>query len=197
MVSPLCQMVCSDKTQFSCDNLCGNPLSCGNHYCTKTCHALKNLSATPFQKERSNSCEECHLPCQKVFTLIFPPFLKCYVLYFLVSSPHLVDWIVSLLSDFSPLYTWVKNGCISSASSFAFTTHYLPSYFKCPHSGEKTHMFSSLPLAMSSWRMSSLQSTCKTIMSLWFNGPCLWVLILQQPVWKGADGCSLMWRTLS
>ncbi|KAL0003377.1 hypothetical protein SO802_017158 [Lithocarpus litseifolius] len=58
-------MVCSDKTQFSCDNLCGNPLSCGNHYCTKTCHALKNLSATPFQKERSNSCEECHLPCQK------------------------------------------------------------------------------------------------------------------------------------
>ena len=132
---------------------------------------------------------------------------RCLLLYFLHSSsvmfcifswvPHLVDWIVSLLSDFSPLYTWVKNGCISSASSFAFTTHYLPSYFKCPHSGEKTHMFSSLPLAMSSWRMSSLQSTCKTIMSLWFNGPCLWVLILQQPVWKGADGCSLMWRTLS
>ncbi|XP_050250780.1 NF-X1-type zinc finger protein NFXL2 [Quercus robur] len=58
-------MVCSDKTQFSCDNLCGNPLSCGNHYCTKTCHALKNLSATTFKKERSNSCEECHLPCQK------------------------------------------------------------------------------------------------------------------------------------
>ncbi|XP_022633134.1 NF-X1-type zinc finger protein NFXL2-like [Vigna radiata var. radiata] len=33
-------MVCSDKSQFSCENLCGNPLPCGNHYCTKTCHAL-------------------------------------------------------------------------------------------------------------------------------------------------------------
>ncbi|KAG5146825.1 hypothetical protein JHK84_032368 [Glycine max] len=35
-------MVCSDKSQFSCENLCGNPVPCGNHYCTKTCHALEN-----------------------------------------------------------------------------------------------------------------------------------------------------------
>ncbi|KAB1217733.1 NF-X1-type zinc finger protein NFXL2 [Morella rubra] len=58
-------VVCSDKTQFSCENLCGNLLSCDNHYCTKTCHAVENLLATPVQIERSESCEECHLPCQK------------------------------------------------------------------------------------------------------------------------------------
>lgn len=71
IVSCLCQVVCSDKTQFSCENLCGNLLSCDNHYCTKTCHAVENLLATPVQIERSESCEECHLPCQKVVTLYF------------------------------------------------------------------------------------------------------------------------------
>ncbi|KAF2319120.1 hypothetical protein GH714_013449 [Hevea brasiliensis] len=44
---------------FSCDNLCGNPLPCGNHYCTKTCHALKSQS----QKSLAQcSGEEAHLP---------------------------------------------------------------------------------------------------------------------------------------
>ncbi|XP_061975548.1 NF-X1-type zinc finger protein NFXL2 [Populus nigra] len=59
-------MVCSNRTQFSCENLCGSPLSCGNHYCTKTCHALKSQSSTSLvQYKRSDSCEECHLPCEK------------------------------------------------------------------------------------------------------------------------------------
>lgn len=59
-------MVCSNRTQFSCENLCGSPLSCGNHYCTKTCHALKSQSSTSLvQHKRSESCEECHLPCEK------------------------------------------------------------------------------------------------------------------------------------
>ncbi|KAJ6900154.1 hypothetical protein NC652_026326 [Populus alba x Populus x berolinensis] len=59
-------IICSNRTQFSCENLCGSPLSCGNHYCTKTCHALKSQSSTSLvQHKRSESCEECHLPCEK------------------------------------------------------------------------------------------------------------------------------------
>ncbi|KAM7499374.1 hypothetical protein LguiA_023788 [Lonicera macranthoides] len=58
-------MVCSNKAEFSCDNLCGNLLPCSNHYCTKTCHALDNPSSTPGRLERGEPCEECNLPCQK------------------------------------------------------------------------------------------------------------------------------------
>lgn len=58
-------MVCSDRTQFSCDNLCGNPLPCGNHYCTKYCHALKSQSSLSVEKRSAESCEVCSLPCQK------------------------------------------------------------------------------------------------------------------------------------
>ncbi|XP_037492718.1 NF-X1-type zinc finger protein NFXL2 isoform X2 [Jatropha curcas] len=58
-------MVCSNRTLFSCDNLCGNPLPCGNHYCTKTCHALKSQSSKPLTQYYSEPCEECHLPCEK------------------------------------------------------------------------------------------------------------------------------------
>lgn len=61
---PSYQMVCSDKSQFSCENLCGNPLPCANHYCTKTCHALEN------QLQGSEPCEDCYLPCQKVLNLL-------------------------------------------------------------------------------------------------------------------------------
>ncbi|KAK2388048.1 NF-X1-type zinc finger protein NFXL1 [Trifolium repens] len=57
-------MVCSDKSRFSCENLCGNPLPCGNHYCTKTCHPLENRSSTN-QSLRSEACEDCSLSCQK------------------------------------------------------------------------------------------------------------------------------------
>ncbi|CAK7325863.1 unnamed protein product [Dovyalis caffra] len=71
------QMICSDITQFSCENLCGNPLSCGNHYCTKTCHALNSQSSTSLvQHKRSESCEECHLPCEKVINC-FDTILRC------------------------------------------------------------------------------------------------------------------------
>ncbi|XP_059627974.1 NF-X1-type zinc finger protein NFXL2 isoform X2 [Cornus florida] len=58
-------MVCSDKTKFYCDNLCGNLLPCGNHFCTKTCHALKNQSSTSGSRERGEPCEKCTLSCQK------------------------------------------------------------------------------------------------------------------------------------
>ncbi|KAK3020652.1 hypothetical protein RJ639_046245 [Escallonia herrerae] len=61
-------MVCSDRAEFSCDNLCGNLLPCGNHYCTKTCHALRSPSLSG-RYDRSEPCEECYLPCQKVKTL--------------------------------------------------------------------------------------------------------------------------------
>ncbi|GJY93404.1 NF-X1-type zinc finger protein NFXL2 [Tanacetum coccineum] len=50
--------VCSNKAKFSCDNYCGNLLPCGNHFCTKTCHALK-ISGSGEQ------CEKCSLPCQR------------------------------------------------------------------------------------------------------------------------------------
>ncbi|KAF5752574.1 putative nuclear transcription factor X-box binding [Tripterygium wilfordii] len=58
-------MVCSNIKQFSCENLCGNPLPCGNHYCTKTCHALSSPSTASTQHKRSQLCEDCNLNCQK------------------------------------------------------------------------------------------------------------------------------------
>ncbi|XP_065870669.1 NF-X1-type zinc finger protein NFXL2 [Euphorbia lathyris] len=58
-------MVCSARTLFSCDNLCGNPLPCGNHYCTKTCHALKNQFTEPLIQQNCEFCEVCRLPCEK------------------------------------------------------------------------------------------------------------------------------------
>ncbi|XP_030441971.1 NF-X1-type zinc finger protein NFXL2 [Syzygium oleosum] len=73
-------MVCSQRTLFSCDNLCGNPLSCGNHYCTKTCHALKSRSSTSSTIRGGESCEECTLPCQKERTpeCLHPCPLRCH-----------------------------------------------------------------------------------------------------------------------
>lgn len=85
-VSCVYQMVCSNRTQFSCENLCGNLLSCSNHYCTKTCHALKNLSATPIENERNESCEECYLPCQKVFYYTSISSFPLGILSFMFSS---------------------------------------------------------------------------------------------------------------
>ncbi|XP_071934502.1 NF-X1-type zinc finger protein NFXL2-like [Coffea arabica] len=57
-------MICSNPAEFSCDNLCGTLLSCGNHYCTKICHALKSDSKS-YSSVLAESCEECNLPCQK------------------------------------------------------------------------------------------------------------------------------------
>ncbi|WOK93733.1 hypothetical protein Cni_G02433 [Canna indica] len=78
-------MLCHSKSLFPCSNLCGNLLPCGNHYCTKTCHVLKNQTSTLDQHENNDSngqrqnlwllnamtmqgepCEVCFLPCQKV-----------------------------------------------------------------------------------------------------------------------------------
>ncbi|KAH6827295.1 NF-X1-type zinc finger protein NFXL2 [Perilla frutescens var. hirtella] len=53
-------MVCSISAEFSCENLCGNPLPCGNHYCTYVCHPLKGHSS-----KIGESCEVCNLPCEK------------------------------------------------------------------------------------------------------------------------------------
>ncbi|KAI4370536.1 hypothetical protein MLD38_018882 [Melastoma candidum] len=59
-------MVCSDRRKFYCDNLCGHPLSCGNHFCTKSCHTLLvSQSPTASGNRFGESCEECSLPCQK------------------------------------------------------------------------------------------------------------------------------------
>ncbi|XP_073122332.1 NF-X1-type zinc finger protein NFXL2 [Henckelia pumila] len=58
-------MVCSNSAEFSCGNLCGNPLSCGNHYCTYECHSLKSSSSKSDAVRTGNSCEECCLPCHK------------------------------------------------------------------------------------------------------------------------------------
>ncbi|KAK8940147.1 NF-X1-type zinc finger protein NFXL2 [Platanthera guangdongensis] len=80
-------MVCSKKAQFSCNNLCGRRLPCGNHYCTKSCHAVKYQSSILDEhgscaddlaqkqgllflddgSELVESCEECLFPCQKLF----------------------------------------------------------------------------------------------------------------------------------
>ncbi|OAY70532.1 NF-X1-type zinc finger protein NFXL2 [Ananas comosus] len=78
-------LVCSTKKPFPCQNLCGNLLPCGNHYCTKSCHVLKSqLFVLDHNEKHENShqqesiilpfnaqsplaepCEECYLPCQK------------------------------------------------------------------------------------------------------------------------------------
>lgn len=63
----LFQMVCSDRATFSCDNLCGNPLACGNHYCTNVCHTLVTSTSKLDSSSRAETCEKCTLPCQQVW----------------------------------------------------------------------------------------------------------------------------------
>ncbi|XP_020522415.1 NF-X1-type zinc finger protein NFXL2 isoform X2 [Amborella trichopoda] len=62
-------MVCSNRTPFSCSNLCGNLLQCRNHYCQKSCHAIIDrsliLDGYAISNVTPESCEECTLPCQK------------------------------------------------------------------------------------------------------------------------------------
>ncbi|CAA6654762.1 unnamed protein product [Spirodela intermedia] len=70
-------MLCSSQVRFSCQNLCGNALDCGNHYCTKSCHALKPSlpsaaidiggaqAADDVPLGLTEPCEQCRLPCQK------------------------------------------------------------------------------------------------------------------------------------
>ncbi|CAK9233126.1 unnamed protein product [Sphagnum troendelagicum] len=56
-------MVCSQKSLFQCEKLCGNPLPCGNHQCQSICH-LEQLAQTNGVAE-VDTCERCNLPCQK------------------------------------------------------------------------------------------------------------------------------------
>lgn len=68
-------MPCCKWRPFPCENLCGNPLLCGNHYCTKSCHVLEVPLNHP-EGDRTTSiskvnalampCEQCNLPCQRV-----------------------------------------------------------------------------------------------------------------------------------
>ncbi|CAN4101462.1 unnamed protein product [Withania somnifera] len=58
-------MVCSDRAIFSCDNLCGNLLPCGNHYCTNVCHSLVTSTSNIDSSRRADTCEKCTLPCQQ------------------------------------------------------------------------------------------------------------------------------------
>ncbi|CAA2958365.1 NF-X1-type zinc finger NFXL2 [Olea europaea subsp. europaea] len=58
-------IVCSNRAEFSCENLCGNPLPCGNHYCTYVCHALAHHISKSDGISRGESCEKCTLPCEK------------------------------------------------------------------------------------------------------------------------------------
>ncbi|EMS48479.1 NF-X1-type zinc finger protein NFXL2 [Triticum urartu] len=65
---------CSKSRQFPCQNLCGNLLHCGNHYCTKDCHVLEipsdqRKADTILSLSRNNTlaepCERCNLRCQR------------------------------------------------------------------------------------------------------------------------------------
>ena len=58
-------MVCSNQAEFSCQNLCGNAVRCGNHFCTKSCHSLV-----------AESCDQCTQPCRKV--IVWTPLITYY-----------------------------------------------------------------------------------------------------------------------
>jgi hypothetical protein len=179
---PPYQMVCSDKSRFSCENLCGNPLPCGNHYCTKTCHPLENRSSTN-QSLRSEACEDCSLSCQKVLHL--SEFLVFYSLcctsFFLILGLQCVFY-VSLLG-----FNWINESELIVCLMMC----------KLHWSGKKAQVSTSLSSAMPSWRLPPMQGASQTVMSLWCNGPCFWVYLLQQPFCKGSRDCPVMRWTMS
>lgn len=157
-------MVCSNSTQFSCDNLCGNPLPCTNHYCTKICHALKSQHPSSSLQGLSEPCEKCNLPCEKVDIITFD--ILCDFLLFPFFTFDVEVCIVLFPQQNN--YTTLSSLRIISflqSSKFIFL-------------GEEAKMFTFMSLKMPSWRLSSLQSASKTFMSLRFNGPCFWVCVL-------------------
>lgn len=142
-------MVCSDKSQFRCENLCGNPLPCGNHFCTKICHALETQSSSN-QLQRSEPCEDCCLPCQKVLYYC----LHCAVLFFI----HCIFYG-------QPIITFVKcseaHHCLHFLSSEMISCSSKLNYNFCVKfhgSGKRAQVSTSLSSALPSWRMPSLQS---------------------------------------
>lgn len=134
-LSSLLQMICSHKAEFSCDYLCGNPLPCGNHYCTKTCHALKIGSSSLGRHERGESCEYCDLPCQKVRGYMA---LNC--------SFSNVVFNVLVLTHCGKYFFCSLQEIFFCCNSFSFDILELSYY-----SGETTNMSTSLPPALSSW----------------------------------------------
>lgn len=137
------QMVCSQRTLFSCDNLCGNPLSCGNHYCTKTCHALKSQSSTSSTIRGGESCEECTLPCQKVLTLA-------------PSSWHNVSLSLIFLGQVLCIFSFLSDFLCPILVRFNYQSSIVGKLF----SGEDTWMSASLSPPLPSWWMRTMQSSC-------------------------------------
>nr|GMC95946.1 NF-X1-type zinc finger protein NFXL2 [Ipomoea batatas] len=102
-------MVCSNRGEFACDNLCGNLLKCGNHYCTKVCHAIKlNHSSASEGHGRGEPCEKCTLRCEKERepTCPHPCPLPCH------------------LGDCRPCKALIKRSCHCGAMVHAFECIY-------------------------------------------------------------------------
>lgn len=88
-------MLCSNRAEFSCDNLCGNPLPCGNHYCTYVCHPIKDHTS-----KNGDSCEVCNLPCEKVNTQSYSV-LRCLKL--------MTTFLSQYISGLSYYFSWVPS----------------------------------------------------------------------------------------
>ncbi|XP_048562308.1 NF-X1-type zinc finger protein NFXL2 isoform X2 [Triticum urartu] len=108
---------CSKSRQFPCQNLCGNLLHCGNHYCTKDCHVLEipsdqRKADTILSLSRNNTlaepCERCNLRCQRARDppCSHPCPLRCH------------------LSDCLPCKVLVKKSCHCGAMTHAFECVY-------------------------------------------------------------------------
>ena len=97
------QIPCSKSRQFPCQNLCGNLLHCGNHYCTKDCHVLEipsdqRKADTILSLSRNNTlaepCERCNLRCQRVSSF-FVSLCNTFSLVVLFINFN-VKWLVEL-----------------------------------------------------------------------------------------------------
>ncbi|CAM6091314.1 unnamed protein product [Calypogeia fissa] len=72
-------MDCSAVQEFQCDELCGNPLSCSNHFCTLQCHPINIVDITHELERMTDStnsvnlCDQCDLQCQKERALCAHP----------------------------------------------------------------------------------------------------------------------------
>ncbi|KAL3132442.1 hypothetical protein ABBQ32_008998 [Trebouxia sp. C0010 RCD-2024] len=61
---------CCEAAPFCCGNACGQVLTCGNHSCSKPCHALGPLPTSEAGGSSSGgaaaeACEECSRPCER------------------------------------------------------------------------------------------------------------------------------------
>ena len=109
------QMPCSKWRPFPCQNLCGNPLLCGNHYCTKSCHVLevplKQIEGDPIasvNKENAlaEPCEQCNLNCQRVRYSLFLFKNFCFVCFTKLNMKKLLRFhmLLSLVLDIDYKY---------------------------------------------------------------------------------------------